>query len=107
MAVAFQASHRANQFALNPLVLMLLITSLMLSSRVICAALRFSRMALTCASLIFAAMERAVEFLMTTSDRTYMIAGKVGYADANYFSYVFKKQFGMSPTRYRTEKINR
>ena len=52
-------------------------------------------------------MERAVEFLMTTSDRTYMIAGKVGYADANYFSYVFKKQFGMSPTRYRTEKINR
>ena len=52
-------------------------------------------------------MERAVELLLTTSDRTYIIAEKVGYADANYFSYVFKKQFGMSPTRYRTEKLGR
>ena len=25
----------------------------------------------------------------------------VGYADPNYFSYVFKKQFGVSPSKYR------
>ena len=50
-------------------------------------------------------MDRAVELLLTTADRTYMIAEKVGYADANYFSYVFKKQYGMSPTAYRAEKL--
>lgn len=46
-------------------------------------------------------MERAVELLRTTSDKTYLVAQKVGYDDANYFSYVFKKQFGVSPTQFR------
>ena len=27
---------------------------------------------------------------------------KNGYQDANYFSYVFKRQFGVSPSKYRT-----
>ena len=30
-------------------------------------------------------MEKAVELLMTTNDKTYIIAEKVGYADPNYF----------------------
>ena len=51
-------------------------------------------------------MERAVELLLTTADRTYLIAEKVGYADSNYFSYVFKKQFGMSPAKFRTERLS-
>lgn len=29
------------------------------------------------------------------------IGEKVGYLDANYFSYVFKKKFGVSPSKYR------
>ena len=33
-----------------------------------------------------------------------MIARKVGYADPNYFSYVFKKQFGMSPSKYKDNR---
>ena len=33
-----------------------------------------------------------------------MIAEKVGYLEQNYFSYVFKKKFGISPTKYRTGK---
>lgn len=49
-------------------------------------------------------MEQAVELLIATQDKTYIIAEKVGYADPNYFSYVFKKQYGMSPTRYRNAK---
>lgn len=47
-------------------------------------------------------MEKAVELLMTTNDKTYIIAEKVGYADPNYFSYAFKKQYSMSPSKYRT-----
>ncbi|MCD8083765.1 MAG: response regulator [Clostridiales bacterium] len=46
-------------------------------------------------------MNKAVELLNTTDDKTYVIAGKVGYQEQNYFSYVFKKRFGMSPTKFR------
>ena len=47
-------------------------------------------------------LAKAVELLQTTEDKTYLIASKVGYPEANYFSYVFKKRFGVSPTKYRS-----
>jgi two-component system response regulator YesN len=46
-------------------------------------------------------LEEAVKLLNTTDDKTYIIAEKVGYPEANYFSYVFKKQYGVSPSKYR------
>ena len=46
-------------------------------------------------------LNKAVELLNKTDDKTYIIASKVGYQEQNYFSYVFKKKFGVSPTRYR------
>lgn len=46
-------------------------------------------------------LEEAVKLLNTTDYKTYMIAEKVGYPEANYFSYVFKKEFGVSPSKYR------
>ena len=46
-------------------------------------------------------LDKAVELLNTTDDKTYIIAQKVGYQEQNYFSYVFKKRFGVSPTRFR------
>ena len=49
-------------------------------------------------------MNRAVELLNKTDDKTYIIASKVGYQEQNYFSYVFKKRFGVSPTKYRGAK---
>ena len=49
-------------------------------------------------------MEKAVKLLLSTNEKTYMIARKVGYADPNYFSYVFKKQFGMSPSKYKDSR---
>ena len=49
-------------------------------------------------------LNKAVELLGTTDEKTYMIAEKVGYLEQNYFSYVFKKKFGVSPTKYRTGK---
>lgn len=49
-------------------------------------------------------LEHAVELLNTTDDKGYIIAEKVGYTEANYFSYVFKKQYGISPSRYRMNK---
>jgi two-component system response regulator YesN len=50
-------------------------------------------------------MEAAVELLLTGNAKTYVIAEQTGYSDPNYFSYVFKKQFGMSPSKYRAEKL--
>lgn len=46
-------------------------------------------------------LEEAVKLLNTTADKTYIIANKIGYEEANYFSYVFKKKFGVSPSKYR------
>ena len=46
-------------------------------------------------------MEHAVELLRTTDDKTYLVAEKVGYDEPNYFSYVFKKRFGISPSQFR------
>ena len=45
---------------------------------------------------------KAVELLNETDDKTYVIARKVGYQEQNYFSYVFKKKFGVPPTKYRS-----
>ncbi|MCH5256225.1 MAG: response regulator [Lachnospiraceae bacterium] len=50
-------------------------------------------------------MEKAENLLLTENEKTYIIAQKVGYSDPNYFSYAFKKQFGMSPSKYKTSKI--
>lgn len=47
---------------------------------------------------------KAVELLEKTDAKTYMIAEEVGYPEQNYFSYVFKKKFGVSPTKYRAGK---
>lgn len=49
-------------------------------------------------------LEHAVELLDTTDDKGYIIAEKVGYTEANYFSYVFKKEYGVSPSKYRINK---
>lgn len=46
-------------------------------------------------------MEKAASLLLETSDKSYVIGKKVGFEDANYFSYVFKKQYGVSPSKYR------
>lgn len=46
-------------------------------------------------------MEEALRLLNETDDKTYIIAQKVGYDEPNYFSYVFKKKFGASPSQYR------
>lgn len=49
-------------------------------------------------------LAKAVELLGETDDKTYVIAQKVGYQEQNYFSYVFKKRFGVSPTKYRSTR---
>ena len=45
--------------------------------------------------------KRETGMSFTNDDKTYLIAEKTGFVDANYFSYVFKKHFGLSPSRYR------
>lgn len=48
-------------------------------------------------------LSQAVILLETTTDKSYMIAEKVGYSEPNYFSYVFKKHYGLSPSKYRNQ----
>lgn len=46
-------------------------------------------------------MERAAQLLQETEEKTYLIAEQTGYTDPNYFSYVFKRRFGVSPSKFR------
>ena len=46
-------------------------------------------------------LEQALKLLKTTDDKAYIIAEKVGYQEANYFSYVFKRKYGITPSKYR------
>ena len=46
-------------------------------------------------------MNEAQRLLDTTDEKSYIIAVMVGYEEPNYFSYVFKKHFGVSPSKYR------
>ena len=52
-------------------------------------------------------MDIAADLMVNTNDKSYTIAEKVGYSDANYFSYVFKKRFGVSPSKYRTKYLQK
>lgn len=46
-------------------------------------------------------MNKAMELLRCTGKRNVEISLEVGYKDPHYFSYLFKKTVGMTPTQYR------
>jgi two-component system, response regulator YesN len=49
-------------------------------------------------------MEKAKELLATTDLMTHEVAEAAGYPDARYFSSLFKRHVGMTPTEYRTSR---
>ncbi len=50
-------------------------------------------------------MEQAKDLLLNTQEKAQTIAEKVGYKDPHYFSYIFKKTYGLSPKEYRTKRL--
>jgi len=46
-------------------------------------------------------MNKAKELLRCTNKKSSIISMEVGYKDPHYFSYLFKKTQGMTPTQYR------
>ena len=46
-------------------------------------------------------LEEAKRLIEDTNYKNFEVADAVGYKEPNYFSYVFKKQFGISPSKYR------
>ncbi len=56
--------------------------------------------------LTYLRMEKAKELLRTTGKRSSEIAMEVGYNDAHYFSYLFRKNTGMTPGEYRQQNQN-
>ena len=49
-------------------------------------------------------IDKAKKLLKQTDKTSGEIAKEVGYKDAHYFSFVFKKLQGCSPREYRAEK---
>ena len=56
--------------------------------------------------LVYLRLNKAKELLRTTNTRSSQIAGEVGYNDAHYFSYIFKKNVGVTPSEYRAQYQN-
>ncbi len=52
-------------------------------------------------------LESAIRLLNTTEEKAYIISEMVGYMDPNYFSYVFKKKYGISPSKYRVNQAEK
>ena len=50
-------------------------------------------------------MKAASDLLLCTSMKIFEISQKCGYSDQHYFSYCFKKYYGMSPNKYREEHL--
>jgi two-component system response regulator YesN len=50
-------------------------------------------------------MKHAIELLKNPDWRVYEIADKIGFTDANYFSVLFRKYTGHTPTEYRERHI--
>jgi two-component system, response regulator YesN len=48
-------------------------------------------------------IKKARELLRTTNARSYEIACQVGYTDPHYFSYVFRRNTGLTPTDFRAQ----
>ena len=48
-------------------------------------------------------MEEAKKLLLQTNYKSLVIGEMVGYPEPNYFSYVFKKNCGISPAKYRKQ----
>lgn len=48
-------------------------------------------------------LEKAKELLKCTAMRTHEIAASVGYEDSHYFSFIFKKNVGITPSQFRGE----
>jgi len=46
-------------------------------------------------------IDKAKDMLRTTHYKNYEVAEKVGYQDSRYFSQIFKKKVGVSPSEYR------
>lgn len=49
-------------------------------------------------------MNKAKELLRCTGKKSSVISMEVGYKDPHYFSYLFKKTQGQTPTQYRSNK---
>jgi len=47
-------------------------------------------------------VKRAAELLTKKDVKVYEVAGKVGYQDSRYFSTIFKKWMGLTPTEFRS-----
>ena len=52
-------------------------------------------------------MDKSKKMITETNLKNYEIAELVGYSDPHYFSYCFKKFYGMSPNHYRKRQTSK
>lgn len=56
--------------------------------------------------LIYLRLSKAKELLKSSNLKSSQIATEIGYNDSHYFSYIFKKNVGITPSDYRSQYHN-
>ncbi len=56
--------------------------------------------------LMYLRLNKAKELLRSSDIKNTQIAREAGYNDSHYFSYIFKKNIGITPTEYRAQYQN-
>ena len=56
--------------------------------------------------LLYLRLNKAKELLKGTTLKASAVAFEAGYNDAHYFSYIFKKNTGLTPLEYRAQYQN-
>lgn len=51
-------------------------------------------------------LREAAQLLENSGESIYRVAGRCGFSDQNYFSKVFQKEFGETPTQFRRRRNN-
>lgn len=98
-AVAYINKHYAERFTVNDVC-----AALFMSKNSLCAKFRSTMHCSVMEYRSFIRISRAKEFLVSGGKSLEEIAELCGFSSANYFSLIFKKQVGISPSGYRKTK---
>ena len=98
-AVAYINEHYAENFSINDIC-----TSLFVSKNSLCTKFRSTMHCSVMEYRSFIRISRAKELLISGGKSLDEIAERCGFSSANYFSLIFKKEVGISPSGYRKMK---
>ena len=100
-AAVLKIAAYINEHYRESITLQLLSDKFFMSKNTLCKRFRSAMDISVMQYVTYVRMNKAKMYLTTTSKGMDEVAEQSGFPSANYFSFIFKKSFGISPTEYR------